>query len=91
MKTLIIKRSIAVAGRKTSISIEEEFWQGLEDIARDLGVAQSALLFGIRRCHPGNFSSAVRVFMLEYYREKVPMTRQETLQRAPRNRGARVS
>jgi predicted DNA-binding ribbon-helix-helix protein len=77
LKTLIIKRSIAVAGRKTSISVDEEFWEVLKDVARDHCVAQSVLLFGIRRCHPGNFSSAVRGFVLEYYRERVPIIAEE--------------
>jgi predicted DNA-binding ribbon-helix-helix protein len=88
VKTLIIKRSIAVAGRMTSISLEEEFWKALEDIARDHGVAQSALLSGIRRCHSGNFSSATRVFMLEYYRERVPITAKGRSKERSRSRSA---
>lgn len=77
MKSMIIKRSIVIARRKTSISLEEGFWKGLKDIAQEHRVALSVLLFGIRRCHPGNFSSAIRVFVLDYYRERVPVTSME--------------
>ena len=33
MKTAVIKRSIMIGGRKTSISLEDEFWYGLLEIA----------------------------------------------------------
>jgi predicted DNA-binding ribbon-helix-helix protein len=74
VKSVVIRKNIVVAGRKTSISLEEGFWKGLKDIARRHRVAQSVLLFGIRRCHPGSFSSAIRIFILDYYRERVPAT-----------------
>jgi predicted DNA-binding ribbon-helix-helix protein len=70
VKSTVIKRSVNVARRKTSISLEEEFWEGLKDIARADRVTLSALLVTIRRCHQGSLSSAVRVFIVDYYRVK---------------------
>ena len=71
MKSLIVKRSILLAGRKTRVSLEEEFWIALKEIAGDRRVTLSALFSGIdkHRQH-SNLSSALRLFVLEYYRGK---------------------
>ena len=34
MKSLVIKRSIVVAGHKTSVSLEDAFWSGLKQLAQ---------------------------------------------------------
>ena len=68
MKT-IIKRSIAVNGNKTSVSLEDEFWQGLREIAKKEGRAISELVEQINQeTHKGNLSSAIRVFVLNRFR-----------------------
>jgi predicted DNA-binding ribbon-helix-helix protein len=36
MKSPVVKRSIIVAGHKTSVSLEDAFWEGLKDIAKCL-------------------------------------------------------
>ena len=71
MKSLVVKRSIFLAGRKTSVSLEDEFWNALKKIANDRYVTLSELVGSIdaQRQH-GNFSSALRLFVLEYYRGK---------------------
>ena len=71
MKSLIVKRSILLAGRKSSVSLEDEFWNALKKIAGDRNVTLSELVGGInaQRQH-GNLSSALRLFVLEYYRGK---------------------
>jgi predicted DNA-binding ribbon-helix-helix protein len=72
MQSLIVKRSVAVKNRKTSISLEDEFWETLESIAREQGETLSNLIINInanREC--GNLSSAIRLFILRYYRDKV--------------------
>ena len=71
MKSLIAKRSILLAGRKSSVSSEDEFWTTLKEIAGDRHVTMSELVSGIdkQRQH-GNLSSALRLFVLEYYRGK---------------------
>ena len=69
MKSQVIKRSIVIAGHKTSVSLEEAFWRSLKDIARERGVTLSELVASIDsgRRH-GNLSSAIRLFVLDHYR-----------------------
>jgi predicted DNA-binding ribbon-helix-helix protein len=62
----ILKRSIAIAGHRTSVSLEETFWRELKSMAerRDLSIA--ALVAEIDAGRQGaNLSSAIRVFVLE--------------------------
>jgi predicted DNA-binding ribbon-helix-helix protein len=69
MKSAIIKRSIVIGGHKTSISLEDQFWKGLKDICEERGTTLSAQVQAIdaeRKC--GNLSSAVRLFVLDFYR-----------------------
>ena len=68
MKSPVVKRSIVLAGHKTSISLEEAFWNGLKDIAMRRRRALSDLVSSIDadRKH-GNLSSAVRLFVLNHY------------------------
>ena len=67
MTSLVIKRSIVVAGHKTSISLEDAFWQELKGIAAGRGMTLSDLVGAIDsgRRH-GNLSSAIRLFVLEH-------------------------
>ena len=69
MKSLVVKRSVFLTGHKTSVSLEDEFWNALKVIAGDRHVTLSELIGGInaQRQH-GNLSSALRLFVLEYYR-----------------------
>ena len=71
MKSLIVKRSILLAGRNSSVSLEDEFWNALKKIAGDRNVMLSELIDGINaQRQNGNLSSALRLFVLEYYRGK---------------------
>jgi predicted DNA-binding ribbon-helix-helix protein len=71
MKSLVVKRSIVMAGHKTSVSLEDEFWNALKKIAGDRNVVLSELIGGINvQRQDGNLSSALRLFVLEYYRGK---------------------
>jgi predicted DNA-binding ribbon-helix-helix protein len=75
MKSPVIKRSILIAGHRTSVSLEDAFWKALKDIAqaRHVSVAELiASIDGARQtgAHAGNLSSAIRVFVLDYYRER---------------------
>ena len=80
MKSLVVKRSIFPAGRKTSVSLEDEFWNALKKIASDRNVTLSELVSGIdkQRQH-GNLSSTLRLFVLEYYRGKAEKPGDEML------------
>ena len=68
MKSPVVKRSIVLSGHKTSISLEEAFWNGLKDIAMRRRRTLSDLVSSIDadRKH-GNLSSAVRLFVLNHY------------------------
>jgi predicted DNA-binding ribbon-helix-helix protein len=72
MKSLIVKRSVAIAGHKTSVSLEEAFWKSLKEIAKRQGMTLSALLAAIgSERHHGNLSSAIRLFVLNFYRDPI--------------------
>ncbi len=65
------KHSLAIAGHRTSISLEEAFWEGLRELARDKGVSVAALAAEIdQRRGAANLSSALRVYLLQVFREK---------------------
>jgi predicted DNA-binding ribbon-helix-helix protein len=69
MKSPVVKRSIVITGHKTSVSLEDAFWSGLKDIAAARNLTLSELVATIdadRR--QGNLSSAIRLFVLDYYR-----------------------
>ena len=68
MKSTVVKRSIVVAGHKTSVSLEDQFWEGLRVIAKDQRKKLSDLVGSIdtNRKH-GNLSSALRLFVLSHY------------------------
>jgi len=72
MKSLVTKRSIVVGGHKTSVSLEGAFWNGLKEVAASRKITLSDLVGSIDsdRVH-GNLSSAVRLFVLDYYRNKI--------------------
>ncbi len=69
MKSPVIKRSIVIAGHKTSVSLEDAFWKGLKDIAggRDMTLSELVAAIDSDRRH-GNLSSAIRLFVLDHYR-----------------------
>ena len=72
MKSLVIKRSVVVAGHKTSVSLEDAFWKGLKDIARGRQVTLSELVGTIdSEREYGNLSSAIRLFVLDFYRTQL--------------------
>ena len=71
MASPIIKRSVVIAGHKTSISLEQPFWDILREIAAAETSSLSALLRKIDNARSqSNLSSAVRVFALEHVRSR---------------------
>ncbi|MGE0061483.1 MAG: ribbon-helix-helix domain-containing protein [Xanthobacteraceae bacterium] len=69
MKSPVVKRSIVIAGHKTSVSLEEAFWKGLKEIAVSQGTTLSDLVASIDKGRKqGNLSSAIRLFVLDHYR-----------------------
>ena len=69
MKSVIIKRSIVIEGHKTSVSLEDQFWNGLKEIARAQGATLSKMVAEIDNTRQqGNLSSALRLFVLDQVR-----------------------
>ena len=71
MKSPVTKRSILIAGHKTSVSLEDAFWKGLKEIAsaRDLTLSGLVAAIDSERQH-GNLSSAIRLFVLDHFRAR---------------------
>jgi predicted DNA-binding ribbon-helix-helix protein len=71
MKSAIVKRSVELNGHKTSVSLEDEFWNGLRQIAETQKTPLPDLLKSIDAERGlANLSSAIRVFVLAHYRER---------------------
>ena len=67
MKSHIVKRSIVLAGHRTSITLEDAFWKGLKEIAAKHDTSVQRVVAAVRSQHRGNLSSALRLFVLDYY------------------------
>ena len=97
MKSLVTKRSIVIAGHKTSVSLEDAFWKGLKEIAAGRDRTLSQMVGDIDSVRAtGNLSSAIRLFVLDHYRMLIaapagtPGSHVETAAHSPsdlRNRG----
>jgi predicted DNA-binding ribbon-helix-helix protein len=73
------KHSIRLAGNKTSISLENRFWNCLREIARGENIPVDTLIERIDTDRSGhNLSSAVRLFVLEYFRMRTNLTASKT-------------
>ena len=64
------KRSVVIAGHRTSLSLEEAFWIALKDLARAQGLSVNRLVERIDRTRGANLSSAVRVYVLDALRPR---------------------
>jgi predicted DNA-binding ribbon-helix-helix protein len=70
VESVVKKRSVVVGGRKTSTSLEDEFWEALREIAQSQQMPLSKLLAAIKAEQRQNsLSSAIRVFVLNHYRK----------------------
>ena len=70
------KHSVTIAGHRTSLSLEEPFWQELKTLARAEGLSLAGLIERIdrertARDRPDNLSSALRVYVLERLRAEI--------------------
>jgi predicted DNA-binding ribbon-helix-helix protein len=66
--TAIRKRSVDIAGHRTSVSIEEPFWDALKDLATRESISLNELITRIDGARDGNLSSAIRVYVLRALR-----------------------
>jgi len=69
MQSTVVKRTVVIAGHKTSVSLEDAFWNGLKVIARERQMKMRELVTSIEanRQHR-NLSSAIRLFVLNHYK-----------------------
>jgi predicted DNA-binding ribbon-helix-helix protein len=71
MKSPVVKRSIVVAGHKTSVSLEEAFWNGMKEISGERNMTLSELVGEIDgKRQQGNLSSAIRLFVLDHFKSR---------------------
>ncbi|HVT55291.1 MAG TPA: ribbon-helix-helix domain-containing protein [Xanthobacteraceae bacterium] len=69
MKSPVVKRSIVIAGHKTSVSLEDAFWDALKEIASTRDVTLSEVVANIDALrNQGNLSSAIRLYVLDHFR-----------------------
>ena len=67
----VVKRSIKIAGHQTSVSLEDEFWNALKEIAASKDTPLPSLVSTIdKERQYGNLSSSIRVYVLSYYSGK---------------------
>ena len=91
MKSAIIRRSIRIHGRKTSVSLENEFWNGLREIADRENTSVSVLVDRINEERDNvNLSSAIRIFVYEHFQSRREQQENENIieasdQPAPRD------
>jgi len=69
------KRSVLIAGHRTSLSLEAAFWEQLKAIAERRGLSLNKLVEEIDRARaadekPANLSSAIRVFVLRHLQDR---------------------
>jgi predicted DNA-binding ribbon-helix-helix protein len=78
MKSSVIKRSVVLAGHKTSVSLEDEFWRGLKEIAGGQHRTLSDLVATIdSERQQGNLSSAIRLYVLDFHRKQLADVKRE--------------
>jgi len=65
-----VKHSLTLRGHRTSVSLEEEFWQAFRSIAAERGVTLNQLAVEVDEARAGDvgLASAIRVFVLRRYR-----------------------
>jgi predicted DNA-binding ribbon-helix-helix protein len=85
----VVKRSVIIAGHKTSVSLEDAFWVGLKEIARRRRGTLSDLVQDINiKRRNGNLSSSIRLFVLDHYRARIPTESSSRLDDSAMHRGS---
>ncbi len=70
---MMLKKSVLIAGQHaTSISLEEEFFAELQNIANEQNISLNKLITAIDgKRSTQNLSSAIRLYVLQYYKNKL--------------------
>ena len=73
LRPLVVSRSVSINGHKTAITLERTSWTGLRDIARIRHTSIDRLVEHIAsKCSQANLASSIRLFVLDYYRSRLP-------------------
>lgn len=64
------KRSLTIDGHRTSISLEDEFWESLKKIAKEKNTSLIEVIREIDESRKCGLSSAIRVFVLNRYKNQ---------------------
>jgi predicted DNA-binding ribbon-helix-helix protein len=71
-KSRVVARTVRIGGRNSGVSVEDAFWDAVKDIAAAEGTSLAGLVTTINReRQPANLSSAIRLFVLDYYRSRM--------------------
>lgn len=70
--TRLRKHSVLIAGHRTSVSLEDAFWEAFKAIAADRKQSLNDLVTEIDRDRTGSLSGAIRVFVLDFHRTRAP-------------------
>jgi predicted DNA-binding ribbon-helix-helix protein len=73
MKPVVVKRTVIVAGQKTSVSLEHAFWRGLREIAawQDMSLPDLIASIDTDGQDEEDVSSAIRLYVLNFYRHQL--------------------
>jgi len=70
-KSLMRRRTIRIGHHKTSVTLEDQFWNGLKEIANERGLTVAALVRNVDADRDNaNLCSAIRVFVLRHYQDR---------------------
>jgi predicted DNA-binding ribbon-helix-helix protein len=71
MTSAVVKRSVAIHGNKTSVSLEDELCRALKDLARSRTTLSDLVeTMGGDRIRASNLSSAIRAYVLNRFRDQ---------------------
>lgn len=83
MPTTVKKRSVVVGGHRTSISLEQAFWEALQVLAAQQAKTINQMVSDIDAARSGNLSSAIRVWILDRAREGLLQPEDAAVRAAP--------
>lgn len=67
----MIKKSLSIAGHRTSVALEPEFWTALDEIAKSKDVSGISIFSSIDKERKTGLASAMRVYILNHYKSQV--------------------
>jgi predicted DNA-binding ribbon-helix-helix protein len=72
MSDQLRRRSVTIAGHRTSVSLEDPFWDQLKLIASNRNVSIAQIVAEVDKTRQSNLSSALRVHVLQELHKRLP-------------------